>query len=141
MVSASVKVEGVESVTAALARVQEEMPDTLEAVHRAAAQLVVAAALPNVPVRSGRLRASVKTVATPEVGVAYAGGGPVPYGNVIHWGRKRGNVGSPPGNHEGRNVVVKRPFLWDALNRVEEKVVAQHDKAIHDLIAELGLNG
>lgn len=133
------KVEGVAEVDAELQRLMDEIPDAIEDANRAAVELVIAAALPHVPVRTGRLRRSLKSVATPEAGVAYAGGPLAPYANTIHWGRIRGNVGSPPRNHQGINMVKGRPFLTDALEAVRVKATEEYQKAIDEIVEEADL--
>lgn len=55
----------------------------LKAAHKASAEAVVARALPNVPVRTGALRASVRALGSQTKGTAKAGGARVPYAAPI----------------------------------------------------------
>lgn len=115
MAQSAVRVEGLDELRRLLRKVgDKELQGTLKDAHKAAAQAVVRKALPNVPVRTGRLRASIRALGSQRVGRAVAGSARVPYAGSIHWGRKQGNVGSPPGNHKGPNAVKGRPFLKDA---------------------------
>lgn len=129
--AAGVNVEGLDELRRVLRRVgNKELQATLKAAHQAAARVVVLKALPHVPARSGRLRTSVRALGSQKSGRALAGGARVPYAAAIHWGRKEGNVGSPPGNHRGRNVIVGRPFLRnaadDSLSDIEAAVLGEY---------------
>lgn len=90
-----------------------------------AAKVVVQAALPKVPVMTGRLRHSVKALGTQRGGSVKAGGARAPYAAAIHWGRKRG----------GR--ITGRPFLVNAAKSSEQRVVLTYSRAIDRLLAKL----
>src|SRR5689334_17019380 len=83
----------------------------MQTANQLAAERVEDAANPNAPFLTGALRRSMQARATSRAGRVVA---TVPYAMAIHWGRKRGNVGSPPGNRKGSNVIKGRPFIWDA---------------------------
>lgn len=93
----------------------------LRGANKAAADIVVRRALPNVPVgRTGKLRGSVRALGSQTKGNVRAGSAAVPYAAVIHWGRKEGNVRYKHGrnvrrSNSTRGSVSGRPFLWDAL--------------------------
>jgi HK97 gp10 family phage protein len=111
-----------------LARLLRELGDKdLQKANRialkTAADVVAAEARQRAPVQTGRLQRSIRATANQKSGSVKVGGGRVPYGNTIVWGRKAGNVGSPPGNHKGRNPVAGRPFPQDALDAKREEVV------------------
>lgn len=115
-----VKVEGVRELVAALRQAgQRDLIAALTQANEAAAEIVVDSALPDVPFRSGALRRSVQARASAQSGRATAG---TAYGAAIHWGRKVGNVGRPPGNRKGRNPIQGRRFLWDAAQREVPKL-------------------
>lgn len=78
-----------------------------------ATQTVVKLALPMVPVASGRLRSSVRGMATAKKGNVVAGTGKVNYAAAIHWGRKTGNVWH---GKKGPNPIKGRPYLHNAKN-------------------------
>jgi len=92
--------------------------------NKKAAEVVVRRALPNVPVRSGKLKASVKAMSTPKKGNVRAGTpSRVPYAAAIHWGRKRGGV------------IPARPFLWNAKSEALES--GELEKAYADACNDL----
>lgn len=131
----AVKVEGAKELRKAFKQAgDKDLLNALKAANKSAAQLVVEKALPAVPVRSGRLKASVRATATQRQGVARAGRSSVPYGAAIHWGRKRGNVGSPPGNRIAANPIRGRPFLWNAAQRGRQLVVEQYGTQIQHVL-------
>lgn len=113
------------------------LPQDLRWAHEQAAEVVVDDALPRVPFRSGRLRRSLKSSGTSRGGYAKAGGNDAPHAASIHWGRKVGNVGSPPGNHKGPNVIVGRPFLRDAAIRRKVTIIDQFEQAMEKLAEQI----
>lgn len=118
------RVEGLDQLRKTVRAVGDrDLQKALMAANKTAAQVVVSAALPKVPVRTGRLRASVKALGSQKSGRAVAGGGKVAYGPAVHYGRKRGNVGREPGNHPGANPTTAQPFLQDAAADREGEVV------------------
>lgn len=108
--------------------------NALRSANESASELVVDRAMPQVPFKSGALRRSVRPAATAVMGRVKAGGGTVPYAGAIHWGRKVGNVGRPPGNRMGRNPVKGRPFIWDAAKNAERQIAFEYDKAIDQIV-------
>ena len=137
--SVSVKVEGLDNLRKVIRRVADkDLVDALKSANKSAAQLVVDRAVPNVPVRTGRLRASVRALGSQRSGQAAAGSARAPHAATIHWGRKRGNVGSPPGNHPGPNAVAARPFLADAAEKANEQIVREYETAVNQLMDAIG---
>lgn len=134
MAGAAVKVEGLDALRKVLRRMADrELTNQLKTTNKAAAQVVVTAALPKVPVRTGRLKTSVRALGSQRSGRAVAGAMRAPHAGAIHWGRRVGNVGSPPGNHPGPNRIAGRPFLWDAAQQAEGKVVDQYARDVDAL--------
>lgn len=134
-----VKVDGLRDLRRNIKRLNEdELPRALRDANRGAAALVARRALPNVPVRTGRLRKSVKALASQSNARVKAGSRRVPYAAVVHWGRKRGNVGSPPGNRPGRNVVTGKPFLYDALERSRREIIDTYQEQIDEMLRTVG---
>lgn len=120
----AVKVEGAKELRKAFKQAgDKDLLNALKAANKTAAEVVVEKALPNVPVKTGKLKRSVRSTATQRQGVARAGRASVAYGAAIHWGRKVGNVGSPPGNRKGPNPIKARPFLWNAAQTSRVRVV------------------
>lgn len=118
MADVAIRVEGASE----LARILRKVGDTgllaaLKLANENAAEITVDVANPSIPMRTGALKRSVRATATARVGRAVAGGSDVPYAAAVHWGRLRGNVGSPPGNRRGNNRIQANPFLWDAAQR------------------------
>lgn len=138
MPDATIRVEGADQLRRALRYAADAgLKKQLAKANKDAAQLVVDRALPNVPVRSGRLRKSVRALGSQRSGRAVAGRSSVKYAAAIHWGRKRGNVGRPPGNYKGLNPIKGRPFLYDAAHRNRARVIDQYEQAIRALVVEL----
>lgn len=133
-----VSVEGLNELRAALrAAGGPGLVKALSAANKNAAVTVVARAKPTVPRRSGALEASLRATGSQTKGTARAGNARVPYAAAIHWGRKIGNVGHPPGNRYGFNPIAGRPFLSAALQSAWPAVVRQYESEISDLVASI----
>jgi len=113
----------------------------LRKANRDAAQVVVNKARPNVPVRTGRLRSTLRATGSQRAGSAIAGRAAVRYAAATHWGRLIGNVGSPPGNRKGPNIVKGRPFLLDAKNAVIPQIVEEYRAGVGRVMAAARLRG
>lgn len=114
-----------------------ELRRQLREANKSVSQMVVDAALPNVPVRSGKLRASVKAAATQTAAYGKAGSpSRVPYAAAIHWGEGSGNVNFSSGGSVGRpgRNVRGHPFLWDAADRTLNRAVREYEDQIQDLL-------
>ncbi len=76
-----------------------------------------------VPIRSGKLRRSIKPRKLLNEVKVSAGGTSVPYANLIHWGSKRRGVN-------------KNPFLYRALNFNRKQVLEIYTDELDKLIRE-----
>lgn len=133
----TIKVEGLTETRQALVRAGgKEMGKALRTANLNAAQLVVRAALPNVPVRSGRLKSSVKALASQTSGSVKAGKATVPYAAAIHWGEGAGNINHTTGGSVRRvnRNVRGRPFLWEAADAMLGQVVEAYEGEIDQLL-------
>lgn len=114
---ATIEVDGARELAARLRLIgDKDLQKAVRRAHRTTAQVVAVRARQKVPTRSGRLKSTIKPSVTLRSAAVRAGGKRAPYGTTIHWGRKFGNVGTPPGNRKDVNPVKGRPFLWDAGN-------------------------
>lgn len=115
--SAAIRVEGLDELRKALRELGDaELRKALRLANKASAQLVVQEALPQVPVRSGKLKASVKAMAGERDARARAGGPTVPYAQAVHWG-----TGPRPGLR-GPHNIARNPFLLNAAEAKREEV-------------------
>lgn len=130
-----VRVEGARELRAAIKRAETAgLPKQLAAAYKSGSDVVAARALPNVPVRTGRLKGSVRALGSQTRGQVKAGTASVDYAAAIHWGRKRGNVW----HHKmGRNPIKGRPFLWNAARDSTREVVDKFEAAIGRLLKEI----
>jgi hypothetical protein len=97
----------------------------LAAANKELAASVIEKALPRVPVRTGRLRASLRGLGNQSGAVGKAGNAATPYASAIHWGRKKGGL------------IQGRPFLHDAARQVETQVVQVYEKRIRELFKKV----
>jgi hypothetical protein len=131
MARIGVDIEGVRELQRAVRHAKNAGLDSvMTEANRDAAELVVDIATPMTPRRHGDLQHSLKPQATRRTAKVKAG---TPYAAAIHWGRKVGNVGSPPGNRKGPNPIKGRPFLWNAARDNQARIAAKYDKAMDHL--------
>ena len=125
MVQPAITIDGVKELRRELRHLQDKAyDDELKAVHQEIANEVLDRALPNVPIRSGALRRSLRGSGTKAAAVGRVGSKRVPYAAAIHWGWKAHNI-------------RPRPFLQDAAARVEKDITQRYDEAIAGLLARV----
>jgi phage gpG-like protein len=100
-----------------------------------AAKHVVGRAQPRVPVRTGRLAASIQPASTQRTGrVAYTRPGSVPYAGFIEFG---GRVGR--GDSISRPYLRRGRYLFPAAEREREPIMRTLEQSLGDLIRRAGL--
>lgn len=111
----AIEVQGLKELQREVRRVKDSgISKALRETNKRLADKVIAKALPNVPVRSGRLKASLRGQGRPSGAVGKAGGARVPYAAAIHWGWRRHNIKG-------------RPFLTEAAAGIERDVVHEYE--------------
>lgn len=133
MIGVTIRVEGAQELRAAIRRANDvgAKQGVLEA-NRAAVGMALGAV--HAPVRSGRLQGSVKGRASQRSASLKT---TLPYAGAIHWGRKQGNVGRPPGNHMGPNPIVGRPFLKEAIDSRAGAIAEKYKEEITRIIQQM----
>ena len=119
---AAIRVEGVDELRRGLRQVKDrELDDEMKKIHADLAREIVDRALPNVPVRTGALKASVRSTGTVRDAIGRVGKASVPYAPAIHWGwPKRGIKG--------------RPFLTDAAQALERDITERYDRQVDEML-------
>lgn len=127
-----VEVENLKEVSAAIRRLGDaDLKKQLREANKSVSQMIVDSALPEVPVRTGKLKQSVKASATATSAYGKAGSPVrVPYAAVIHWG-----VGDRAGR--GPHNIKARPFLWDAADRVTSRALREYEDQLQKLIDQV----
>lgn len=92
----------------------------LKSIHKDAADVVLDKALALVPVRSGRLKNTLRSAATQRSGRVRAGFKRVPYAGPIHFGW--------PERH-----ISPQPFLYDALDWRRAEVIQTYEYGLKQL--------
>lgn len=118
------EVEGGRRLRATLRQAGDDLQGMRDA-HRDASQIAANAAAALAPVRSGRLRATVRAAGTKTAGIIRAGFARVPYAGPVHWGWPRRNI---PANTflsdgakstEPRWLPVYMKHVEQALDKIE----------------------
>ena len=101
----------------------------LKQLHRAIADDVAGTAKTLVPVRSGRLKASIRGAGLQTRALVRAGNNRksasgVPYAHPIHFGWSRRHI-------------KPQPFLYEALDERRQEVIGAYNKQVNDLIKQV----
>ena len=132
-----IKLIGYRDVRRALRKMGDDAVSELKQVNKEAADLVAETARPNIPVRSGRLEATLRTTGTARGGVVRLGRKAVPYAGPIHFGwpnrpnRQKGWRGGP---------IRPNPFLYEATDKRIPEVMALYSKYLESLPTAQMLN-
>lgn len=121
----TIKVENLGKLVRELRKVNPDLVKELKAANRAIADDLVPFAKTKVPVRSGRLRDSIRAGATIRSGVVRAGKKAVPYAAPIHFGWPSRRI-SP------------NPFLWDALDGRRGEIEAEYIDRVTEIVGRVG---
>jgi hypothetical protein len=116
----AVEVEGLRQLRRSLKAAGLSLQDLKDA-HAQVAQLVVRAAAPRAPRRTGRLVATDRAAGTQTAAIVRAGRASVPYAGPIHWGW--------PARH-----IPAQPWLYDAAVQSREEWTGLYLHALEDII-------
>lgn len=128
----AVRIEGLREVRKQLRDFDDKVgKDMLRDAHKQLAEKVVALAIPRVPVKTGALAASLRGLGSVSAATGKAGGAKAPHSAAIHFG-----VGPRPGLRGPHNIKA-RPFLFDALKRLEPDAADEYAEQLRRLIGRL----
>jgi hypothetical protein len=136
----AIQAEGLGQLRKSLKAVGADKTEIAEANFQAA-QTLIRAALPRVPVLSGRLKSSLRPARTQGSAVARAGNnGTLGYAAPIHWGWSvvgpRTKSRLRPGSI--RNIEPQ-PFFSEALGYTYEEIIANYNRDMQNLVNKYGL--
>lgn len=118
------QVEGGRELRRTLKQAGDDLQD-LTAAHREAAEIAARASSALAPVKSGRLRDTIRAAGTKTAGIIRAGFARVPYAGPIHWGWRRRNIDAQPfmsqgaQDSEGRWIRVYEDYIDTAMQKVK----------------------
>lgn len=123
------RIPGLRESSRALRQVSDDTRTELKDVHKAAAEIVATDARRRAPVRSGRLRDSIRATAVLSGGrvrIGFGGGRPALYAGPIHfgWPDRR---------------IRPQPFVYDALDPKRPEVLELYEQRINELTKRYGL--
>lgn len=139
----AIEAEGLGQLQKSLKAVGADKTEIADANYDAA-QTLIRAALPRVPVLSGRLKSSLRPARTQASAVARAGNnGTLGYAAPIHWGWARvgashKGVLTPNGVGAYRNIEPQ-PFFSEALGYTYEEILANYNRNMQNLVNKYGL--
>lgn len=133
----SIEVQGVKVVIRALRKMDDGTKSELKRVYIQSANVVFRNALPRVPVRSGRLKETVRVSATTRGGSVKAGGKrSAPYAGPVHFGWP--NRPNQAKDQQG-GPIRPNPFLYSALDSRRDQVELMFAMGIEKLARKAGL--
>lgn len=127
MAKGGVRVDGAKELRKAIRKAErDDLKKALKAANKDAAEVVaVRARVKYVPVRSGALRSSIRSLGSQTVGQVKAGRGKTSrYAGVIHFGNPRRNI-------------KPQPFLYEALDDRRKEVFDQYRDQLDKISKEL----
>ena len=95
--------------------------DDLKELNKKIAEIVVDEAVKHVPVRSGKLKASIKAFGAATKARVTAGRKSLPYATVIHWGWPQRNIEASL--FLTKAMEIKQPEILDAYHNGLEKIL------------------
>jgi len=110
----------------------------LREANKAAAEIIAVRARTLAPVRTGKLRSSIRSLASQKSASVAGGGARVPYfgwidfGGIIRFKKKRGGIKRP--------FFTKGRIIYVALADRSQEAVNEYAEAVSDLIKRSGLN-
>lgn len=124
-----IQVTGLKELTREIRKAGDKtLLEDLKDANRQSAKLVESAARPRVPVRSGKLVASLRSSGTLRAGVIRLGKANVPYAGPIHFGWPA-------------HGIHPQPFLYEALESKAHEVEALYKDRIERLAERLNNSG
>jgi hypothetical protein len=118
----AIAVEGARELARALKGLEGGLDD-LKDVHRETGEIVAQEAKEIVPHRSGALGRSIRATRRRAGATVAAGRGRVPYAGPIHFGWRRRNI-------------EPQPFLYEALDRRRDAVIATYHRGVDRLVSD-----
>ena len=132
MAELTIKVEGLYDLRKVLKQISDEAPKAITTANKNAATQIATEAARNAPVRTGKLRSSVKALATQTSARMKAGGtNAVPYAPAVHWGT------GPREGLRGPHNIKPNPFLWNARQKLAAEVRKDYEDELSALIDRL----
>ena len=117
------RIEGARELRKQLRAASDDLSD-LRAAHADAGRIVEPVARGRAPVRSGALRASIRSSGAATTAVVEAGSPRVPYARPIHWGWPARNI--------RRNA-----FAWDAIKSTQPRWMLAYKKAVDGILSRV----
>jgi Bacteriophage HK97-gp10, putative tail-component len=135
-----IRVKGLRDFQAALKAMDGESQKMLRVTLNEAAELVVSAAKPRVPSRTGAARSTVKGASSQREARVKAGSARVPYYGFLDFGGRvgRGRTGPKTGS-VNRPFLTEGRYIYPAVSAVRPRVMAAMEKGLADLAAGAGL--
>jgi len=133
----AIEVQGAKKLIRQINQLDNGLKQELKGVFIESAAIVYRRALPKVPVRSGRLKDTVRKSATTRQGSVKAGNAKVPYAGPIHFGWPN----RPNYNKEWfGGPIAPNPFLYAALDERRDDVEFQFYKGLMKVARKAGLD-
>lgn len=122
MMADSYKIDGLIELLKRTEALSEAAKANFREASKVAAEPAVLAAQREVPVKSGKLRASIRSSPTTRGVRIKAGGVRVPYAKAVHFGHRRSELATM---YRFRRADIKaNPFLFRAVDQSKDEVAA-----------------
>ncbi len=135
MARESIRIDGIKQFQKALRQMDADLPKQLRVAFNGAAEIVVSAARPRVPRRTGRAAGSLKVRSSQRAGRVASGGRRAPYMPWLDFG---GRVG--PNRSVRRPFLTRGRFVYRAADDKRPEILDHLSKALGDLARGAGLD-
>lgn len=130
----AIRVTGLREFRSQLKALDRSLPKVLRIALNDVANVIVDEAHPDIPVRTGRARRSVKAQSTQKIGRVVGGGNSAPYYPWLDFG---GRVG--PANSVHRPVLADGRYIYPAYKRRRDDVPRLAEQALRQVAQAAGL--
>ena len=132
MARQGIQIQGMRELRRALKDAEGRSPKELAAANQDAAAIVAREAQRRAPVRTGKLRGSIRPLRQAARGIVAAGRASVPYAGVTEYG---GTI--PRWHSDARTTIPRQAFLNPAADAKEHEVVQSYEAALRRITRDL----
>lgn len=136
MAQSEIRVEGLRELGSSLRKAGNGLQNDLKAAHKASADIVVREAKSRAPVKTGRLRDSLKSLASVRNARISGGKKTVPYYGWIDFG---GTI-APKGTAIKRTYLKEGRIMYPAISAKRDEIVNKYERQVREILRKAGLD-
>jgi len=131
----AISVEGLKEVIRDFKRVGDvELPKELKALHKDLSSKVASRASANAPVKTGKLKATIRGLGSQRYGVVKEGKASIPYAGWVDFG---GNKRGRGGGIQSRPYLSNGRIIYPALDELKPTIEREYNNALEKVLRRL----